>query len=569
MFDNQDFYPTPPEVVELMIAPIRKQIVMPSFNNRSSTEAWVESKKHFKPTIILEPSCGDARMLDYFYHVAAGIEHQYGKMPIEVDSNRQGGYEISKKNEEYESALKNAKKTHKGYCIESDPNLLAITESKGYRVIEHDFFEFDEPILFDLILMNPPFSCGDKHLLKAWNTLTEGKIICLLNRQTIDNPFSSTRQLLKKIIEKHGEVEYIGNAFSDADRKTDVETAIIRLEKKKRGDMFDAFEGVDKTAFDKEQNFVFNEENFSNKVARVDVIESLVDAKAGLDSAFVDFIKAAKRLQFYSQPFGINALKEAFNIIEAEKEDNRRYNSFLEFSTSSAWKKVMSDVKFKEIMTSKVRGNFENFCNQQGQMGFTKNNIEQVFDMLWMNKDQILQDNVLEVFDIMTKFHKENQDHTEGWATNDLFQVNRKVILPDYISIGKLNKQWTEKFGFGYNGKCKDLDDIDRAMCHLKGKKLSSIVERDGKKVDIGILSIKQALQKKFDQIGGIYQGDEIDGKCQSEFFDITFWKKCTMHIYFREEWLYQEFNRRAMNGKGWLKPEGAKQYSQTKSKSK
>jgi hypothetical protein len=280
----------------------------------------------------------------------------------------------------------------------------------------------------------------------------------------------------------------------------------------------------------------------------------------------VDFIKAAKRLQFYSTQFGnVNALKEANLIIEAEKSDNRRYNNFLEFSTSSAWRKVMSDVKFQEIMTSKVRGNFENFCKQQGQMGFTKHNIEKVFEMLWLNKDQILQENITEVFDIMTKYHKENRDHTEGWATNDLFQVNRKVILPNYIKPLDLNKGWSESFSFGYNEKEKDLDDIDKAMCHIKGLKFSNIVEENGKKVDKGIVSIGKALAAQFKKIGGVNKGDSIETTCKSEFFDITFFKKGTMHIYFREEWLYQEFNRRAMDGKGWLKPEGAKQYSSSK----
>jgi len=56
--------------------------------------------------------------------------------------------------------------------------------------------------------------------------------VCILNAETIRNPFSAKRKLLKNIVEQHGTVEFKQNAFTEAERKTGVEIAIVRLEKR-------------------------------------------------------------------------------------------------------------------------------------------------------------------------------------------------------------------------------------------------------------------------------------------------------------------------------------------------
>lgn len=59
--------------------------------------------------------------------------------------------------------------------------------------------------------MNPPFNKGDQHLLKAMELMkgTGGQIICILNAETIKNPYSLYRQDLKNKLEKYeAEIEY-------------------------------------------------------------------------------------------------------------------------------------------------------------------------------------------------------------------------------------------------------------------------------------------------------------------------------------------------------------------------
>lgn len=52
-------------------------------------------------------------------------------------------------------------------CIEIEENLQHILTGKGHRLVWDDFLSYQTPKHYDLIVMNPPFSTGDEHLLKA------------------------------------------------------------------------------------------------------------------------------------------------------------------------------------------------------------------------------------------------------------------------------------------------------------------------------------------------------------------------------------------------------------------
>jgi len=103
--------------------------------------------------------------------------------------------------------------------------------SNGIHIIHDDFLTYNPFKQYDLIIMNPPFSNGDKHLLKALEIQRKGgSIICLLNAETIRNPYTETRKaLIKKLNEYNAQIEYIENAFVSAERKTGVEIALIKV----------------------------------------------------------------------------------------------------------------------------------------------------------------------------------------------------------------------------------------------------------------------------------------------------------------------------------------------------
>ncbi|MCH5304790.1 MAG: class I SAM-dependent methyltransferase, partial [Ruminococcus sp.] len=101
----------------------------------------------------------------------------------------------------------------------------------GIHIVGDDFLKYETDKHYDLILMNPPFSEGDKHLLNALEMQKNGgNIICLLNAETIRNPYTNTRKLLVQKLNEYGaNIEYVENSFSAAERQTDVEVAIIKV----------------------------------------------------------------------------------------------------------------------------------------------------------------------------------------------------------------------------------------------------------------------------------------------------------------------------------------------------
>ena len=85
-------------------------------------------------------------------------------------------------------------------AIEKDANLRYILNGKGFRVVHDDFLTYDTLKQYDLIVMNPPFSDGCKHLLRAleMQAKTGGQIVCLLNAETLRNPFNNDRITLQR-----------------------------------------------------------------------------------------------------------------------------------------------------------------------------------------------------------------------------------------------------------------------------------------------------------------------------------------------------------------------------------
>src|SRR5699024_2293871 len=91
---------------------------------------------------------------------------------------------------------------------------------------------------YDYIIMNPPFSNGVDHVLKALelaeNQISRCEIYAILNKETINNAYSSKRQELLRKLDEHGaDIRYVSGAFSDAERKTDVEVALIHAKVEK------------------------------------------------------------------------------------------------------------------------------------------------------------------------------------------------------------------------------------------------------------------------------------------------------------------------------------------------
>lgn len=214
---NKDFYPTPESLIMRMFMKIEKEQTMN----------------------ILEPSAGKGNIVDYFQDKII-----YSKKNWKID------------------------------CIEIEDELQGILKSKGYKVIYNDFLRFFTLKKYDLIVMNPPFSNGDRHLLKAIELIENygGQIACILNAETIKNPCSIYRQDLKIKLENYNaDIEFIQNAFIGAERKTAVEVALIYINIPSNLKESDILKNLRKAKRYEEKNIEYSQ------VTKTDFIQSIVD----------------------------------------------------------------------------------------------------------------------------------------------------------------------------------------------------------------------------------------------------------------------------------------------------
>lgn len=481
MFDPE-FFPTPPELVDKLLEP---------YYGRMCYAGRSEGRE--SPIIaVLEPSAGKGDILNRI----KGHKESYGTY--------------------YGPKL---------LAIEQNMELVGILRSKGYPVLAHDFLSFTPETRIDLIVMNPPFSVGARHLLHAWEILEQGDIACILNAETVRNPWTEERRLLAGIIEQHGTTEFVGQAFKGAERDTDVEVVIVRLRKDRKQApldfVFDAPAGEDEGRPD------FQPEATGSEVLRPDQMGAMIRQYEMAKKAFVDLLKAREALAFYCQGIvdGDKALDIAQDACGGGRQSHAAkeaaYDKFVDGIRLKFWERVLERVGMEKYLTADLRKRFREFVEQQGAMALTKDNIAQLLETMMLNSGAIMSQAVVAVFDLFTAYYKENRLHVEGWKTNSAWKVNRKIILPNYMAyeFGRFRRSY-------WRGD--EFNDIDKAMCYLSGKRLEDIT------------TIDRAINPN-------------EGQAESTFFRLKYFKKGTIHLEFKDEALWHRFNVEACKGKNWI----------------
>lgn len=485
---EEEFFPTPDYVIGKMVEPYD------DLKNRH----------------ILEPSAGDGAILDFI------------KKRLEI-------YRTNKFNM---------------FCIEKNKDLQFVLQGKGYRLLCEDFLTFNPIHDFDLIVMNPPFSNGDEHLLKAWEIIKKGKgdVVCLLNAETIRNPHTMRRQLLAKIIEQNGSVEFIGRPFATASRKTNVEVALVRLHSENENDRW-KIDFSDNSNEDMPDFSMFTQN--SNEIAKNDKIGSYLHAWDKAREACVDFIKARRKLDFYASAFiGIGEIEKIVSQqMTSYKSDNgdksmiSAYNCFIEETKLKAWSSIINQLGMQKYMTKSLRDNFYKFCEQQGAYELTRENIINLVNFVCMNMNTIMDKAVVDLYDNFTKFYEGNTNHTEGWKTNSAYKVNKKVILPGFV-----RHDYSSTYRLTYY-RDVELYDIDRVMCYLSGCNFDDLSQYHDYKKQVRIE--QKGLRYTIESIA---VGDQ--SWHESKFFRVKCFKKGTLHIEFKDEKLWERFNLVVSEGK-------------------
>lgn len=429
-------------------------------------------------------------------------------------------------------------------CIEIDEKLRHILKGYQYRVVHDDFLTYDTFKQYDLIIMNPPFSNADQHILKALEIQKDGGIIIsLLNAETLMNPYTNTRKdLTRKLNELNAEISYINGAFKDSERKTDVDIAIVKVNIPK----------VQKPSYIYEQ--LRQEQKYKQTDDIKDEYYSLIQN---------DFIKAAVDQYKLEIQAGLNLIKEynamkpyilkSFNkedsiyndsILNLGFPDSGRYaeklsiNAFIKRVRYKYWYALFNNDTFTGVLTENLRRDYFNRIDGLCEYDFTMYNIYSI--RLEMNKNMIkgIEDTILNLFDEFSHKYNwfdessKNIHYFNGWKTNQSWCINKKIILP-MKAFRDMEYSWG-----CYDPLSSDviykLEDIEKVFNYLDGGLTDDI-------------NIKETL-KQTKETGQTT-------KIKLKYFNITFYKKGTAHIEFTNLDLLQKFNLYGSQRKGWLPP--------------
>lgn len=455
-------------------------------------------------------------------------------------------------------ALKNKAETHNKYwgnkefkfdidCIEVDQNLQHILKGKNFRVVYNNFLTYSTMKEYDLIIMNPPFSNGCKHLLKALEMQQRngGAVVCLLNAETLKNPCTNDRQdLQRKFTEYNAKIEFIQDAFIDAERKTAVEIALIKVQFPEVHRESFILEGLRKTQEKREIEMEENTQLIDSDFFKAIVNQYQLEVKAG-----IKLIKEYYAMQpFILSQFGKDektgeTIQKGGCIISMTCSKNGlSVNEYIKKVRSKYWKALFENPKFIGQLTNNLQRDFYNKVEELSNYDFSLYNIYQLKIDMQKRVVKGIEDTIIELFDELSHKYSywdetsKNIHYYNGWKTNQSWIINKKVIIP----LRAYNEFWGMYEPSDYKIVNK-LQDIEKCFNYLDGGLTEAV-------------DLEESL--KFAEEYGETKNIQL------KYFIVTFYKKGTCHITFNNDELLKKFNIFGSQHKGWLPPSyGKKAY--------
>ena len=483
--ENPDFYPTPNDVIDQMML----------------------NEDIFGKT-VLEPSAGKGNIVDW---------------------------------------LKNNGAAQVIAC-EKDPNLRKLLDNKC-DIIADDFLTVTAEQIshVDYIVMNPPFSEGAKHILHAFDIAPAGcTIVALCNDSNLQYDHWTKNQFKEKLIEAvelYGQKEYLGDIFSNAERRTNVYVSIVKLYK----------EGEDENEF-KDYFFSQFDEDTANMnqregIMQYNIVRDLVNRYVTAVKLFDETLEAANKINEAAKfpeageydyiPIKFGTIKDDGHAVTIS---HQQYKKELQ---KYYWRIIFKKLHMEKYATKQLRQQINKFIEQQTNVPFTMGNIYRVIDMVVQTNGQRMQTALLEAFDLICSFSAENSTAGPKWKTNANYMVNRKFIVP-YMCNGYHDSFFTNKYGYGgrmgkeayplvqidYRSNADSIEDVCKALCFITGTNYDHM----------------PSLRSHHDR-------EEWGEWWNWGFFRCKAYKKGTMHFEFLDENVWFKFNCEVARLRGWELP--------------
>lgn len=433
-------------------------------------------------------------------------------------------------------------------CIEIDDNLRAMLIGKGYRVVHDDFLTFHSRKCYDLILMNPPFSNGDLHLLHAMDLIkTGGQIACILNAETVLNPFSNARKTLVKQLHRYGAtIKIHKNAFDGAERKADVDIAIITVSIPAEERDNSLWEGLRKARQERlEENGLETELAPANNVERL-IREYIILCETGID-LIKKYNGIAPHLRSGASQYDGPIITLDIGMQQACIYKTEDVNRFLQIARGKYWRALFDLPELREKMTSDMKTQYDSTINEMRDYEFSEFNIQQVLNRIMGQLNDGVEAAIYKCFDKLSAEHayhseieNENIHYYNGWKTNKAHYVNMKCIIPTYGCFARgyrPDKHGRYRYvldGLDERGCFEALDDLEKALNYLD----------KGETVRTDLASVLRVAAANGRTSG-------ID----CTYFEVKFYKKGTCHIKFYDRKIVDRLNIFVGRKRSWLPP--------------
>ncbi len=533
-----DFYPTPEALGKKMLQGIDLDFI----------------------STVLEPSAGKGDLIHCLAEETLRQEHRYNSHTLNVDAIEIDPYirsilkyefggirqqEIQHILREFEDRIRYDYKRNKTMGLTDEDKAASaqlrhessLRDRINLHIVHDDFLTFTSRKTYDLILMNPPFSAGCEHLLKAIELLKGcgGKIRCLLNAETVRNPYSARHQLLQQYLEEYGaEVEILAEAFKDAERQTDVTVALVRIDIPKPKLHSEIYSRL------KEAAHVEQPQAEASELTLTDFLKNIVQQFNFETDVGIALIREYLGMRPYLMESITPSQYSDSTLVLSVGSDHRsrgpRINDFLRLTRRKYWNALFHNDKFMGKLTSELRQKYYDMVSKLVNYDFTLFNIQQITLEMNVELSQGIQDTIFKLFERFTTEHSwypettKNIHYYNGWKTNKAHKVNDKIILP--VNGMFSDYSWHDAFEVHNAEAC--ISDIEKVFDFLDGNMTSCV------------------------NLHGVLERAAKSGQTRNipcKYFDVTLYKKGTMHIRFHNEELLERFNIYCSRGKHWLPP--------------
>lgn len=542
---QKGFYPTPPDLAEKLL----------------------EGIKWHKIRSVLEPSAGTGNLVEAIAHGAAHDSWRHSSERLEVDcieldpglrSILMAKFSAVRENDTISRVRVLGQMTKYDYDLHKEVSTRTVAEEAEYRrlsdlkdllgavtvrSVHDDFLSFNSRKSYDLIIMNPPFAEGDKHLLKAISMVEPygGQIRCILNAETLRNPYSNYRKLLaQKLGDLGAEVSFQEHALLDAERTTNVEIAIVKIT-------------VETPKYEEDPNSIYNrlkaaatvqeEECEPTELSIADRLEAIVRQFNYEVDAGLSLIREYKAMQPYLLDSMDSRNKYSKPILTLTMErantwgeiPNATANGFLKAVRHKYWTALFTKKEFVGKLTSNLQDKYRKMVDELVNYDFSLFNIQRIMADMNAEMNKGVVETILALFKRMTVDHtyypecSRNIHYFNGWCTNKAHKIGKKVILPE-SAFDSLFRECT----FDPRAAKRILEDIEKALNYLDGN-MTAPVDLEA------VLDVAHKTR--------VYK----DIRCK--YFTCNFYKKGTVHITFTCPDLIERFNIFCAQNKGWLPP--------------